>query len=230
MRRHIPVLIITGLLGGGLAVNQASAGEKEGRGTDTRAATSGDVDESALVPDLYPGYDWACRTVDDAPVCKGELHHDPGWGTTDIPCDVPIHTSVVGDRWSTRYYGEDNRLTRKTGRVKETELFSTSPSGPAALEIGVHVHYQTSYDVPGDDSTGTQVTKGKQFDVRDADGRILFRTVGTLIEPYDGEPTFTGTVNREGTITRVVDAPLDEVLDEEWFFAQMCEVPQQVGD
>lgn len=229
MRRHIPVLVITGLLGAGVAVDRATAGEEERRGTDAPASTSTEVDESTLVPELYPGYDWSCRTVNDAPVCKGQLHHEPGWRLSEIPCEVPIHASVVGDRWSTRYYSEDMRLTRKTGRVKETELFSTSP-GPAELEIGVHVHYETSYDIPGDESTGTQVTKGKQWDMRDLDGGILFRTVGTLVEPYDGEPTFTGTVNREGTISRVVDAPLDEVFDEVWFSSQLCEVPQRSAD
>lgn len=230
MRRHIPVLIITGLLGAGLAVNQATAGEEETIGTLSQATPPDEVDESTLVPELYPGYDWSCRAVNDAPVCKGKLHHDPGWGPAELPCDVSIYTSVVGDRWSTRYYGEDMRLARKSGRVKETERFSTSPSGPAGLELTVQAHYETKYDVPGDDSTGTQVTKGKQWDIRDADGRIIFRTVGTLVEPYDGSPTFTGTVNREGTVTRVVDAPLDEVLDEEWFFTQLCEVPQRVDD
>lgn len=76
----------------------------------------------------------------------------------------------------------------------------------------------------GDFGTGTQVTKGSLWDVRTDDGRILLRTVGTLVEPYDGEATFTGTVNREGMVTHVVDAPLSEVIDDEWLFGALCAV------
>lgn len=230
MHRLTPIFAAAGVLVAGLGISQATApAHDQAVAGESPTAQPAEVDESALVPALFPGYDWSCRSVANAPVCKGTLNYDVGWELSEITdsCAVPIYTTIDGVRHSTRYYGEDMRLDRKVGRVNETEHFSASDGGPSGLTIRVIARYVTEYDVPGDENTGTQVTKGTQWDMRDSDGRILLRTVGTLVEPYDGPATFTGTVNHAGTVERVVDEPLEEVFFEEWFFAQMCEVPQQ---
>ena len=184
-------------------------------------AGPGEVDTGSLVPELFPGYAWDCTLVADAPLCRGQLHHDPTPVVVEDLCESPFRWNIEGTRTSTRHYGEDYLLQWRTGRVHEVET-SSRMDGSASIEYRVNTHYTTTYDVPGDFGTGTQVTKGSLWDFRTDDGRILLRTVGTLVEPYDGEATFTGTVNREGIITRVVDAPLPEVIDDEWLFGELC--------
>jgi hypothetical protein len=42
------------------------------------------------------------------------------------------------------------------------------------------------------------------------------------MEPYDGEPTFSGQVTVDGVPTRYQDVPLDDILDEDEFLANLC--------
>jgi hypothetical protein len=216
--RHSSVAVA---LAAGLLI--AAAGPAAAGTASAVRAGPGEVDTGALVPELFPGYDWDCKLVAGAPLCRGKMHHDPSPGVVDDFCQSPVVWTVEGVRTSTRHYGEDYVLQWRTGRVREVERQSR-PDGSAYVDYRVNTHYTTTYDVPGDFSTGTQVTKGSLWDFRTNDGRIIYRTVGTLTEPHDGEATFTGSVNREGTITRVVDAPLSEVIDEEWLFGKLCAV------
>jgi hypothetical protein len=42
------------------------------------------------------------------------------------------------------------------------------------------------------------------------------------VEPYDGDATFSGRVTVDGVTTRHVDVLLDDILDEDEFFANLC--------
>lgn len=212
---------VAAALAAGLII--AAAGPAAAETASAVRAGPGEVDTEALVPELFPGYDWDCKLVADAPLCRGELHHDPTPVAVEDLCESPFTWNIEGTRTSTRHYGEDYLLQWRTGRVREVET-SSRMDGSASIEYHVNTHYTTTYDVPGDFGTGTQVTKGSLWDFRTDDGRILLRTVGTLVEPYDGEATFTGTVNRAGEVTRLVDAPLSEVVDEEWVIGTLCAV------
>ena len=184
-------------------------------------AGPGEVDTGALVPELAPGWDWDCTLVAGAPLCRTERHHDPTPVVVEDLCESPFRWNIEGTRTSTRHYGEDYLLYWRTGSVREVET-SSRMDGSASFEARVNTRFTITYDVPGDFDTGTQVTKGSLWDFRTDDGGILLRTVGTLVEPYDGEATFTGTVNRAGEVTRLVDAPLSEVVDDEWSIRTLC--------
>ena len=214
-RSSMAVALAAGLIlaasGSAAAVAPANAG----------GAGPGEVDTGALVPELTPGWDWDCRLVAGAPLCRTERQHDPTPGVVEDLCESPFRWNIEGKRTSTRHYGEDYLLHWRTGSVREVET-SSRMDGSASLESRVNTRFTITYDVPGDFGTGTQVSKGSLWDFRTDDGRILLRAVGTLIEPYDGEATFTGTVNRAGEVTRLVDAPMSEVVDEEWVIGTLC--------
>jgi hypothetical protein len=53
----------------------------------------------------------------------------------------------------------------------------------------------------------TQTTHGVLWDLRPAQGPPLHRVVGTLVEPYHGEATFSGQVTVDGVPTRYHDVP-----------------------
>jgi hypothetical protein len=68
----------------------------------------------------------------------------------------------------------------------------------------------------------TQTTHGVLWDLRPAQGPPLHRVVGTLVEPYHGEATFSGQVTVDGVPTRYHDVPLDDILTEDEFFEIAC--------
>lgn len=49
------------------------------------------------------------------------------------------------------------------------------------------------------------------------------RAVGTLVEPYDATPTFSGQVTIEGESTRYDDEPLETFLTDEFFVEALCQ-------
>jgi hypothetical protein len=91
------------------------------------------------------------------------------------------------------------------------------------VSISTNVRFYETFDIRGDDQTLTITTKGILWDLRPAQGPAIFRAVGTLVEPYDAAPTFSGQVTIPGESTRYDDAPLEAFLTDEFFVAALCE-------
>jgi hypothetical protein len=54
-------------------------------------------------------------------------------------------------------------------------------------------------------------------------GRVpIFRAVGTLVEPPDAGPTFTGHMTVDGVTTSYDDAPLDAFFTDDAFVGWVC--------
>ena len=188
------------------------------------AASSGEVDESRLVPTLNESFaPWTCKLKVTGPVCDGERHIVTGWGPVDeLDCGVPLFNNRTEHRYGTRFYNHDYLNYDRKVRTNDADEFSSSPSGPAAVTIATNVRFSEPFDVPGDADTRDIITDGVIWDVQGANGSPILLVIGTLVEPHDGPATFSGHATREGVTTRYVDAPLDDVLDEEWFWAQIC--------
>lgn len=188
------------------------------------AASPIDVDESRLVPSLSQSFaPWHCMMKVTGPVCDGERHLLSDWQRVeDIACDVPLYNRRTENRYSTRFYDHEYLNYDRKVRTDDVDEYSSSPTGPAALTIRSNARFAEPFDVPGDDSTFDVITDGVIWDIQGANGRPIWLVVGTLVEPHDGPATFSGHATKDGITTRYVDAALDEVLDEDWFFGQIC--------
>jgi hypothetical protein len=196
----------------------------------TAAASPMEVDESRLVPSLSKSFaPWTCKMKITGPVCDGERHIFSDWNQEDIPCDVPLYGRRTEHRYTTRFYDQNYLNYDRRFRSNDTDEYSTSPSGPAGVTIRANIRFSEPFDVPGDDSTLDVISDGVLWDIQAANGRPVWLVVGTLVEPHDGPATFTGHATKEGVTTRYVDAPLQEVLDENWFFAQICATAKTQG-
>jgi hypothetical protein len=194
------------------------------------AAFPNDVDESRLVPSLSKSFaPWTCKMKITGPVCNGERHLFFDWEPADIPCDVPLYGTRTENRYSTRFYDHDYLNYDRSFRTNDLDGYSTAPTGPAGVTIRTNVRFTEPFDVPGDDRTRDIISDGVLWDIQGANGRPIWLVVGTLVEPHDGPATFTGHVTKEGVTTRYHAAPLEEVLDEEWFFGQICAVAKAQG-
>jgi hypothetical protein len=183
-----------------------------------------EVDESQLVPALSPTFaPWDCKLKKDGPVCTGAWALDTGWEELDdIPCEAPLWIRTVQDRHQTRYYDHDGLNYFREARTNDIEYLSTSPTGWPTATLRTNARWTQTFGVRGDDRTMHQTTHGVLWDLRPAQGPALFRVVGTLVEPYDGDATFSGQVTVEGVPTRYHDVPLDDILDEDEFVANLC--------
>ncbi|WP_062201179.1 hypothetical protein [Demequina salsinemoris] len=189
------------------------------------SARSGDVDESLLQPSLSPTFaPWTCTLKDSGPVCVGTRVVDTGWVLDEeIPCDVPLYNRHTEIRTQIRYYDDDYLNYDRRFRTRDLDQYGTSPDGPAGVSIRANLRFQEPFAVPGDDSTIDLLAQGVFWDMKDSDGHRLLMAVGSSFEPHDGDGTFTGHVTQDGVTARFVDAPLDDILDIDWFFATICE-------
>ena len=192
--------------------------------TTVASAAPDEVDESRLVPALSPTFvPWTCKMKSTGPVCGGERHLFSDWAPADIPCDVPLWNSRVEHRYQTRYYDHDYLNYDRTFRTNDVDYFSTSPIGPATATIKANIRFVEPFAVRGDDQTVTVISHGTLWDIRSTQGAAVFRAVGTLVEPYDAPPTFSGHLTVEGVTTTYRNAPLDAIIDDASFFGWVCE-------
>jgi hypothetical protein len=160
---------------------------------------------------------WDCNAKLTGPVCTGERHLSDDWAPIPDVCDVPIWGSRVEHRYQTRYYDHDYLNYYREFRTNDVDYLSTSPTGPATASITTNVRIFETFDVLGEDQTLTITTKGVLWDLRSSQGSAVLRAVGTLVEPYDATPTFSGQVTIEGESTRYDDEPLETFLTDEFF-------------
>lgn len=188
------------------------------------AAEDRTVDQSLLQPPLLERFaPWDCTWRHSGIVCVGEFHEVGDWAPTDLPCAEPVYAARTEHRYQRLFFDEQYRNYDRQNRTRDTELFSTSPDGSAAGTLYTNVRYSYDYGVPGDLSTVTLTTTGVIWDLAPAQGPAIFRAVGTLVEPSDAPPTFTGHVTIDGVTTVYEDAPLDTFLTDERFVSWLCE-------
>jgi len=203
-----------------LALAVALAGATTASASDHKS-----VDQTQLVPTTldssFAPFD--CKLKVTGPVCTGERSIDTGWEAADLPCDVPVYGRHVSYRHQIRYYDLDYLNYDRRFRTNDVDYVSTSPDGSAAATITTRARFTEPFAVAGDDSTITVITTGTIFDIKPTHGRSLFRVVGTLVEPPDAEPTFTGRVTADGVTTRYDDAPLSSFFSEEMFVETVCQ-------
>lgn len=210
--RHGSIVAAVLLLGSHLGTPTAASG-----------AAPEPVDESRLVPALSPSFaPWTCQSKQEGPVCKGERHVSSGWEPFFSCGDTALWVSGRSDRYQTRYYNEDYLDSYREFRTNDIDYLSTSPTGPVMATISANVRFEEPFAVPGDDRTRTIITHGVPWDIRPVNGPAVWRAVGTLVEPPEGVGTFTGHVTDGSTTTRLVDAPLPEVLNDDDFVEMVC--------
>ncbi|WP_344303214.1 hypothetical protein [Nocardioides bigeumensis] len=183
-----------------------------------------EVDQTLLVPTTLDSSfaPFVCKAKQTGPVCTGERHLVEGWAPVDFPCGVPVYGARTEDRWQTRYYNAQYLNYDRWFRSHDVDYLSTEPSGPATATISANVRFREPFAVPGDDSTITVITSGLLYDIRSSKGEAIFRAVGTLVEPPDAAPTFTGQVTIDGTTTTYVDALFDTFFTDDAFVGWVC--------
>ena len=183
-----------------------------------------EVDQTLLVPTTLDSSfaPFICKAKRTGPVCKGERHLVTDWALTDWPCGPPVYGAYTEDRWTTRYYNTDYLNYDRLFRTHNVDYLSTSATGPATATIRTDARFREPFEVPGDDSTFTIITTGTIWDIRSVGSDPIFRVVGTLVEPPDAAPTFTGLVSVDGVTTSYEDAPLDSFLSDDAFVGYVC--------
>ncbi len=188
------------------------------------ADAPGEVDQSLLVPTTLDSSfaPFVCKARRTGPVCTGERHLIDDWAPADWPCEVPVFGARTEDRWQTRYYNQDYLNDDRSFRSHDVDSLSTLPMGPATATISANVRFREPFATPGNDATITVITSGTIWDIRSVTGAAIFRAVGTLVEPPDLGPTFSGHVTVDGVTTSYDDAPLDSFFTDEAFVGWVC--------
>jgi hypothetical protein len=183
-----------------------------------------EVDQSLLVPTTLDSSfaPFVCKDKRTGPVCTGERHLVDDWALADWPCDVPVYGARTEDRWTTRYYNQDYLNYDRSFRSHDVDYLSTAPDGPATATISANTRFREPFAIPGDDATFTVITSGTLWDIRSVGNEPTFRAVGTLVEPPDQGPTFTGHVTVDGVTTSYDDAPLEAFFTDEAFVGWTC--------
>ena len=189
-----------------------------------QAKSPDEVDQTLLVPTTLDSSfaPFVCKAKRTGPVCKGERHIVADWAPADWPCGPPVYGAYREDRWTTRYYNTDYLNYDRQFRTHNVDYLSTSDAGPATATIQTDARFREPFEVPGDDSTFTIITTGTILDIRSVGRDPIFRAVGTLVEPPDAAPTFTGHVTVDGVSTSYNDAPLDSFLSDDALVRYLC--------
>jgi len=183
-----------------------------------------EVDQTLLVPTTLDSSfaPFICKAKRTGPVCKGERHIVTDWALADWPCGLPVYGAYREDRWTTRFYNTDYLNYDRMFRTHNIDYLSTAGTGPATATIRTDARFREPFEVPGDDSTFTIITTGTILDIRSVGRDPVFRAVGTLVEPPDAAPTFTGRVTVDGVRTSYDDASLDAFLSDDAFVDFLC--------
>ena len=183
-----------------------------------------EVDQTLLVPTTLDSSfaPFICKAKRTGPVCTGERHLVADWAPADWPCALPVYGAYTEDRWTTRYYNTDYLNYDRQFRTHNVDYLSTSATGPATAIIQTNARFREPFEVPGDDSTITVITTGTIWDVRSVGRDPIFRAVGTLVEPPNAGPTFTGHVTVDGVTTSYNAAPLDAFFTDDALVDWVC--------
>lgn len=129
------------------------------------AAVDGLVDPSSLEPPPPEGA--ICRASGQWTICHAELTLTPiNEPVAEVPCGTLYETGSIFRR-STRWYNSENKLEKRFVTEDVETTWSLSPEGaePKVTVTGSS-NWTNVYAIPGDLSSGPQVTHG-EFTVRD---------------------------------------------------------------
>jgi hypothetical protein len=142
----------------------------------------------ALTPEPLPWY--TCRPAGQGTICQGSNTQAYGPVDTEISCGAfDIYDSGRPTDRATRWYDADGNLTRRLVHTNEADGHFSNPLTGARVSYTQTVSIDDVLGVPGDLSSATETNVGENI-YRDADSRIVFRSVGRFVTSPTGEIEF----------------------------------------
>jgi len=150
------------------------------------ALTSADasVDPSTLIPEPPPGA--ACRVDGQWIICHTSLSFAPiNEATGDVLTCGPVYQTGTDERRGIRWYTSDRLLAKRFVSEDAEFTLTLSPTGAGPLvTVTIHANWRNVYAVPGDESTGPQVTHGDGLTISQAGSGVLVQVAG--LDEVDG--------------------------------------------
>jgi hypothetical protein len=139
--------------------------------TRTLAFAAGAVDPNTLVP--APPAGAVCHADGQWIICHTTLSlapvNEPGF---ELPCGLFYETGF-DDRRGIRWYNSDGLLAKRFVSQDAETSWSLSPVGTDPLvTLTFHANWRNEYAVPGDESTGPQITHGNDLTLKGPHGVI----------------------------------------------------------
>lgn len=156
------------------------------------AAHAAQPSSQQLTPSPPPWY--SCQPVGNGTVCQGSHTEVVAPYDTGIACGsdedaFTIFDSGVPTLRATRYYDADGNLTRRVVHESDLDGRFTNPLTGAAVAYTQTVTIADELSLPGDLGSATETNVGENL-YRDADHRIVFRSVGRFVTSPNGDIEF----------------------------------------
>jgi len=150
---------------------------------NTPAFAAGAVDPNTLTPIPPPGAD--CRADGQWTICHTSLAFAPVNEPTDeLTCGL-VYQTGTDERRGIRWYNSDGLLAKRFVSQDAELMWSLSPTGAGPLlTLSAHANWRNDYAVPGDESTGPQVTHGDGLMITQAGAGVIVHIAG--LEEADG--------------------------------------------
>jgi hypothetical protein len=153
-------------------------------GFNTSAFVAGVVDPNTLTPVPPPGAE--CRADGRWIICHTSLAFAPVNEPSDeLACGL-VYQTGTDERRGIRWYNSSDGLLAKRFVSQDAELtWSLSPTGAGPLlTLSAPAKWRNDYAVPGDESTGPQVTHGDGLTIRQPGAGVIVHIAG--LEEADG--------------------------------------------
>jgi hypothetical protein len=183
MRRISKCLALAAVLAGCDSATDSVDPASSSTGTPAFAAAGALVDPSSLTPPPPPGA--VCRADGAGTICHTEVSfpsvNDPVF---DLPCGT-VYETGSDVRHGIRWYNSDNKLVKRFVTQDAEATWSLSPTGAGpTVTATTHANWRNDYAVPGDVSTGPQVTHGDGLTVQAPGFGVIAHIAG--LDPPDG--------------------------------------------
>jgi hypothetical protein len=141
------------------------------------ASAANTVDPSTLTPAAPPGAE--CHADGNWIICHTALSFAPvNEPNEELPCGV-VYQTGTDERRGIRWYTSDGLLAKRfvSQDAEFTWSLSAAGAGPL-LTVSVHSNWRNVYAVPGDESTGPQVTHGNGLMIRQPGEGVIVHLAG----------------------------------------------------
>jgi len=147
------------------------------------AAVENIIDPNTLTPAPPPGAE--CHADGNWIICHTALSFAPvNEASDELPCGV-VYQTGTDERRGIRWYTSDGLLAKRFVSQDAELTWSLSATGAdPLLTLSVHSNWRNLYAVPGDESTGPQVTHGNGLTIRQAGEGVIVQLAG--LEEADG--------------------------------------------
>jgi hypothetical protein len=141
------------------------------------------VDPSTLIPEPPPGA--VCRADGQWIICHTSLSfaplNEPGF---ELPCGLFYETGT-DERRGIRWYTSDRLLARRFVSQDAETTWSLSPTGAGPfVTLIAHANWRNAYAVPGDESTGPQITHGNEVTLKQQGGGVIAHIAGLDLSEF----------------------------------------------